>query len=98
MSYATGKIIEDVLAANLRLTSTTSRTGWGHDVVTGQEAFTAEDWGVRNKWLWTPTLLDEDSACGRFHIHCAAKSASASIRFRDSSRRVATAIVRVKAE
>jgi hypothetical protein len=33
---------------------TDQQSGWGHDVVTGQEAFTAEDWGIRNKWLWTP--------------------------------------------
>jgi len=52
--YATGKIIDNV-AANLSAYITDQRHGWGHDVVTGQDAFTAENWGVRNKWLWTPT-------------------------------------------
>jgi iron complex outermembrane receptor protein len=29
--------------------------GWGHDVYTHEKAFTASDWGIRNKWLWNPT-------------------------------------------
>jgi iron complex outermembrane recepter protein len=52
-AYLTSKVIEDV-ASNLAVYITDRQNGWGHDVVTGQEAFTAEDWGVRNKWLWTP--------------------------------------------
>jgi hypothetical protein len=53
-AYVTGKVIEDV-ASNLSVYITDQQSGWGHDVVTGQEAFTAEDWNIRNKWLWTPT-------------------------------------------
>ena len=52
--YATGKIIDNV-ASNLAVWISDQQHGWGHDVTTGQDAFTAENWGVRNKWLWTPT-------------------------------------------
>jgi iron complex outermembrane receptor protein len=53
-AYVTGQVIDDV-ASNLAVYITDQRNGWGHDVATGQTAFTAEDWGLRNKWLWTPT-------------------------------------------
>jgi len=52
--YATGKVIDSV-ASNLAVYINDQRKGWGHNVTTGEEAFTAENWGIRNKWLWTPT-------------------------------------------
>ena len=52
--YATGKLIDNVLAANIAAYVNDQRDGWGHNVTTGETAFTAEDWSVRNKWLWTP--------------------------------------------
>jgi iron complex outermembrane receptor protein len=52
--YATSKIIDNV-ASNLAVWISDQQHGWGHDVTTGQDAFTAENWGIRNKWLWTPT-------------------------------------------
>jgi iron complex outermembrane receptor protein len=64
-AYVTGKVIEDV-ASNLAVYITDQRSGWGHDVVTGQEAFTAEDWGIRNKWLWTPTSSTRILLAGNF--------------------------------
>jgi iron complex outermembrane recepter protein len=45
---------------------TDQQNGWGHDVMTGQEAFTAEDWGIRNKWLWTPTSSTRILLAGTF--------------------------------
>ena len=64
-AYVTGKVIEDV-ASNLAVYITDQQNGWGHDVVTGQEAFTAEDWGIRNKWLWTPTSSTRILLAGNF--------------------------------
>jgi iron complex outermembrane receptor protein len=64
-AYLTGKVIENV-ASNLAVYITDQRNGWGHDVVTGQEAFTAEDWGIRNKWLWTPTSSTRILLAGDF--------------------------------
>jgi iron complex outermembrane receptor protein len=64
-AYVTGKVIEDV-ASNLAAYVTDQHNGWGHDVVTGQEAFTAEDWGIRNKWLWTPTSSTRILLAGDF--------------------------------
>jgi len=64
-AYVTGKIIEDV-ASNLALYVTDQQNGWGHDVVTGQEAFSAEDWGIRNKWLWAPTSSTRILLAGNF--------------------------------
>jgi iron complex outermembrane receptor protein len=53
-AYLTGQVIENV-ASNIAVYITDQRSGWGRDIVTGQDAFTAENWGIRNKWLWTPT-------------------------------------------
>jgi iron complex outermembrane receptor protein len=64
-AYVTGAVIDDV-ASNLAVYITDERDGWGHDVVTGQEAFTAEDWGIRNKWLWTPTSSTRILLAGTF--------------------------------
>ena len=64
-AYVTGKIIEDV-ASNLAVYISDQLNGWGHDVVTAQEAFTAEDWGIRNKWLWTPTSSTSVLLAGNF--------------------------------
>src|SRR6266404_1220738 len=64
-AYVTGKVIEDV-ASNLAVYITDQQSGWGHDVVTGQEAFTAEDWGIRNKWVWTPTSSTRILLAGNF--------------------------------
>jgi iron complex outermembrane receptor protein len=64
-AYMTGKVIENV-ASNLAVYITDQQSGWGHDVVTGQEAFTAEDWGIRNKWLWTPTSSTRIPLAGNF--------------------------------
>src|SRR5260221_270302 len=64
-AYVTGKVIEDV-ATNLAVYIADQQNGWGHDVVTGQEAFTAEDWGIRNKWLWTPTSSTRILLAGNF--------------------------------
>jgi iron complex outermembrane receptor protein len=64
-AYVTGKVSEDV-ASNLAVYITDQRNGWGHDVVTGQKAFTAEDWGIRNKWLWTPTSSTRILLAGNF--------------------------------
>jgi hypothetical protein len=64
-AYVTGKVIEDV-ATNLAVYITDQQNGWVHDVVTGQEAFTAEDWGIRNKWLWTPTSSTRILLTGNF--------------------------------
>jgi iron complex outermembrane receptor protein len=63
--YATGKIIDNV-ASNLAVYVNDQRKGWGHDVVTGQEAFTADNWGIRNKWLWTPTSSTRILLAGGF--------------------------------
>src|SRR6266478_1940286 len=52
--YATGKVIDNV-ASNLAVWISDQRHGWGHDVTTGQDAFTADNCGVRNKWLSPPT-------------------------------------------
>ena len=64
-AYVTGKVIENV-ASNFAVYATDQQNGWGHDVVTGQEAFTAEDWGIRNKWLWTPTSSTRILLAGDF--------------------------------
>ena len=64
-AYVTGKVIEDV-ASNLAVYITDQQHGWGHDVVTGQEAFTAEAWDIRNKWLWTPTSSTRILLAGDF--------------------------------
>jgi iron complex outermembrane receptor protein len=64
-AYVTGQVIEDV-ASNLAAYVTDQQNGWGHDVVTGQDAFTAEDWGIRNKWLWTPTSSTRILLAGNF--------------------------------
>jgi iron complex outermembrane recepter protein len=64
-AYVTGKVIEDV-ASNLAVYITDQQNGWGHDVVTGQKAFTAEDWGIRNKWLWTPASSTKILLAGDF--------------------------------
>ena len=64
-AYVTGKVIEDV-ASNVAVYITDQQNGWGHDVVTGQETFTAEDWGIRNKWLWTPTSSTRILLAGNF--------------------------------
>ena len=64
-AYVTGAVIDDV-ASNLAVYITDQREGWGHDVVTGQEAFTVEDWGIRNKWLWTPTSSTRILLAGTF--------------------------------
>jgi iron complex outermembrane recepter protein len=63
--YVTGRIIEDV-ASNLAVYIADQRNGWGHDVVTGQEAFTADDWGIRNKWLFTPASSTRILLAGDF--------------------------------
>src|SRR5882762_1419141 len=63
--YATGKIIDNV-ASNLAVYVNDQRRGWGHDVTTGEEAFTAENWGIRNKWLWTPTSSTKILLAGGF--------------------------------
>jgi iron complex outermembrane receptor protein len=47
--------LTDNLSSNLAIYGTNQADGWGRDVVTGAKAFTEEDWGIRNKWLWTPT-------------------------------------------
>jgi iron complex outermembrane receptor protein len=64
-AYVTGKVIEDV-ASNLAIYITDQQDGWGHDVATGQEAFTAEDWGIRSKWLWTPMSSTRILLAGNF--------------------------------
>jgi iron complex outermembrane recepter protein len=64
--YATGKVIDNVLAANIAAYVNDQRAGWGHDVVTDQTAFTAEDWSVRNKWLWTPSSSTRVLLSGAF--------------------------------
>jgi iron complex outermembrane receptor protein len=64
--YATGGIIDNYVASNLAVYITDQRQGWGRDVTTGQEAFTAEDWGIRNKWLWTPTAGTRVLLAGNF--------------------------------
>jgi iron complex outermembrane recepter protein len=51
--YVTGGITDN-LAANLAIYGSKQQNGWGHDVTTGAQAFTAEDWGIRNKWLFRP--------------------------------------------
>jgi iron complex outermembrane receptor protein len=63
--YATGKVIDNV-ASNLAVFINDRRNGWGHDVVTGQAAFTEENWGIRNKWLWTPTSSTRILLAGGF--------------------------------
>jgi iron complex outermembrane receptor protein len=63
--YATGKVIDNV-ASNLAVYINDQRKGWGHDVTTGEEAFTAENWGIRNKWLWTPTSSTRILLAGGF--------------------------------
>lgn len=64
--YATGKVIDNYVASNLAVYITDQQHGWGHDVTTGQDAFTAEDWGIRNKWLWTPTAGTRILLAGNF--------------------------------
>jgi iron complex outermembrane receptor protein len=64
--YATGKVIDHVLATNFSAYVNDQRGGWGHDVFTNEVAFTAEDWGVRNKWLWTPTSATRVLLSGAF--------------------------------
>lgn len=64
--YATGKVIDNVLAANFAAFVNDQRGGWGHDLFTNQAAFTAEDWNVRNKWLWTPSSSTRVLLSGAF--------------------------------
>ena len=64
-AYVTGQVVDDV-ASNLAVYITDQRNGWGHDVVTGQPAFTAQEWGIRNKWLWTPTAATRILLLGDF--------------------------------
>ncbi len=53
-AYFTGGVTDN-LAANLAIYGSNQQDGWGRDIYTGQPSFTSEDWGIRNKWLWTPT-------------------------------------------
>ena len=64
--YATGKVIDNVLRPTWRFTSTTSSLAGATMSSTGQTAFTAEDWGVRNKWLWTPSSSTRILLAGNF--------------------------------
>jgi iron complex outermembrane receptor protein len=64
-AYVTGKVIDDV-ASNLAVYINDQQNGWGHDVETGQEAFTAADWNIRNKWLWAPTSSTRILLAGTF--------------------------------
>ncbi len=51
--YATGALARN-LSANISIYGTNQADGWGHDVVTGEKAFTERDYGFRSKLLWTP--------------------------------------------
>ena len=52
-AYLTGRITEG-LSANLAAYVSDQREGWGRNLVTGDEAFTAKDYGARAKLLWEP--------------------------------------------
>ena len=52
--YATGAIIPGVLAGNITIYANNEADGWGRDVVTGDRAFTSNEFGGRIKLLATP--------------------------------------------
>ncbi len=53
-AYLSGPLT-DSLSADIALTGTDQRDGWGKDLVTGEEVGDGWDWGARSKWLWTPS-------------------------------------------
>lgn len=46
--------VTSALATNLAVHYQDQQQGWGRYILTGQDAFTSNDVGLRNKWLWTP--------------------------------------------
>lgn len=45
--------VGDGLATDIALTSRNQDSGWGTGAVTGDETYTADEFGARNTWLWT---------------------------------------------
>lgn len=43
------------LSADIAFTSTDQQDGWGTNLTTGKDVAKAWDWGLRSKWVWTPT-------------------------------------------
>lgn len=46
--------LSDTLSADIALTVTDQKDGWGRSELTGQHVGKGWDWGVRSKWVWLP--------------------------------------------
>ncbi len=47
--------LTDTLSADLAITSTNQSEGWGENEYDGKDVMKGWDWGVRSKWVWTPS-------------------------------------------
>lgn len=47
--------LTDTLSADIAITATDQRDGWGRSELTGEDVSLGWDWGVRSKWVWRPS-------------------------------------------
>lgn len=53
-AYVAGPLT-DTLSADIAFTNTDQGEGWGNNLLTGAEVGKTDDWGVRTKFVWTPS-------------------------------------------
>lgn len=53
-AYLAGPV-SDTVSADIALTSTDQKDGWGQDQITGKDVRLGWDWGARSKWVWRPS-------------------------------------------
>lgn len=52
--YVAGPV-SDTLSADIALSGSDQKDGWGRNIATGKEVGQGWNWGLRSKWLWRPT-------------------------------------------
>lgn len=63
--YVAGPLT-DSLAADLAVTVADQGDGWGRNQLTGSHTGSGWHWGVRSKWVWTPTERSKFTLSGEY--------------------------------
>lgn len=58
--------VTETLSADIALTSTNQKEGWGKYLATGKDVSKGWDWGARTKWVWTPSDILKITASAEY--------------------------------
>jgi len=58
--------ISDNISADIAVTFTDQKEGWGESVTTGRDVASGWDWGVRSKWVWRPSPTAKITLAGDY--------------------------------